>query len=597
MGTWRSNINFIKSTDPVDDKTINKPLQQLYDRSQYLKDRLDAAAVGEGLIISSQPLSSSVKVGDAVYYDDSKDIFDQALAELDLENDIPRTGKRSFVVGIVIRKLAEDMGDILIRGYYPNFQLTDSANNSLPPGNYYLSSTEPGKLTNTRPPVGVFVASVLNSGILVNPTPREVLEDHIHYRIDLETFPAAVPICEGGGRTSLIHANNDLLGWLPADDPIFQGLAPPGAFFGYNWTRDPKLAAIWPPEPLGSAYLELNGVGVPPEHVLIDSNGIWWLTDCDPYLPWDASLCASSSTTIPMHSSSAAVEHCGPGARRLTLWFTKLTSKTDQSVVTGLKPSDGSPILVNSCDKSDAEGFCTGKLELDLNIPWSKTQNTPGSVVVKDITGNGELSVGPVVEGIVGSGLISVSGTKVLNEGHQSGLVTIQGLDPTQIRRRIDVGLVALNGALENIYQGILPYVGLPADRQTSFIGKLQLPLLGFISPVLDLTFWFAVLSTGTPPTSVKLRHAIINEPSLILDGQLSSSATNITTLPTAWSNWLDLDLNEAGPLPVGGYFGKVALNLAVTSGQLLLFELQRDAPDGFPGELAVINMFGEVYE
>lgn len=597
MGIWRSNINFIKSTDPVDDKTINRPLQQLYDRSQYLKDRLDAAAVGEGLILTSQPLSSSVKIGDAVYYDETKNIFDQALAELDLENNIPRTGKRAFVIGIVVRKLAENMGDILIRGYYPNFQLTDSANNTLEPGNYYLSGSNAGKLTKIRPPVGVFVASILNSGILVNPTPREVLEDHIHYKIDLEVLPAAVPICEANGRTTLINANNNLLGWLPADDPIFQGLAPSGAFFGYNWTRDPKLAAVWPPEPLGSVYLELNGIGVPPEHVLIDNNGIWWMTNCDPYLPWDSNLCASSSTAIPMHSSSTAVETCGPGARRLTLWFTKLLSKTDQSVVTGLKPADGSPILVNSCDKADAAGFCTGKLELDLNIPWSKIQNTSGSVVVKDITGNGELSVGPVVEGIIGTGLISVTGTEVLSGGQHSGLITIQGLDPTQIKRRVEVGLVALNGALENIYQGILPYVGLPADRQTSFIGKLQLPLLGFISPELDLTFWFALLSNGTPPSSIKLRYVLIDEPSFTLDGNLLSSLANITALPTTWSDWIELNLNETGALNAGDYFGKLALNLNIASGQLLLFELQRDAPDSFSGELAVINMFGEIHE
>ena len=605
MATWRATINVPRTGESVDEQTIGRPLSQLAERTAYLKDRLDAASVGEGLTLFSQPIISTISVGDVVYYNATMERYEPALAEAAEDDDgILRTGARAYVTGIIIRKLSSSAADILIQGRYSGLALTDTSSVALPNGNYYLSGMDAGKLVSLRPGVGIFVCSVTDQGVVVNPVPREVLEDHIHYRFELVVDPAGTPVCHADNRVSIEYADSDREGWLPADDPSFQELAPIGAFFGYNLLAYPALHAAWPPQPLRGAYLELNGVGISQDHVVVDDNGIWWMTNCNTDVPWESDECLSSSISLEQESSSSGTigagrpGPCAPITRRMLLWFTHLVSKTDQVVVTGVKSAEDSPIVVSGCAAPDASGYYQSKVELDLNLLWTRTARQAGSEVVKGVTGHGDLLVGQVVEGIQGAGLVTVSGSQSTVGGSSAGLVTITGLDPTQISRKVDVALVALSGATEAIYSGILPYVGLPAGRVSSFIGKVRVPSIAMTTPRLALDLWFGMPTVGTPPANVSIEYAVVNDAESTTESSSSLySGGLMQSMPTTWSIANVLDLEDLGALAAGDYFSRRALVIGIGSNQLLLFRLSRTASDGYTGELAVINMVATVYD
>ena len=459
---WRKHITLIKNvTDSVDAIVTNKPLQELAERTEYLKERLDNDARGEGVVVYAAPIDSAVNVGDAVYWNFSKELYKQAIASaVDSDTGQLRTADSAYVRGIVIRKLSTSTADILVNGFFRNLTINDESNTPLTAGHYYLSSTHAGKLTKSRPAVGIYVCAVMGTDVFVSPTPREVLEEHIHYKFDLATNPAGDTACVGDTVT-ISNADNTKLGWLPANDSIFQSLAPRGAVFGYNWTKDATLASVWPPQPVGSAYVELNGVGVSPELMLVDENGIWWLSSCIDHTPWRTS-CGSSSA-LPYDSSSVA--NCPDIARTMTIWFTKMVAKTSQAAVTGIRPATDSPIVVTGCTDPDVSGYCASRVTLDLDLNWTNAENNEGDAVVKSVTGNSALQRGYVVEGIKGDGLIEVTGTRSLTSGYKAGRVTVTGVDPTAVTRKISPEVVALDGATESLYAYALPYIGLPKGR------------------------------------------------------------------------------------------------------------------------------------
>lgn len=611
MAIWRDNIRLIVDEEPVDDQIINRPLRQLVDRTQYLKDRQDAAATGEGLFLFSRVAHIDVSLGDAVYYNETTAQFERAIATVEdasSEDGSLRTADSAYVIGIVIRKPSSVTADILTYGYYP-ITLTNTDGADLAAGNHYLSATADGKLVSARPAVGVFVCTVTSNGIIVRPTPREVLEDHIHYRFELEVDPAGTAVCYGDDRVQIEFVDTDVEGWLPASHSLFNNTAPAFAKFGYNWWQNPALAAAFPPQPVGSAYIELAGVGVSADQVIVDDNGIWWMRDCSALVPWSDDGCASSSAAAEVESSSSAGPDAEPAPcssmpTRLVLWFTKMVAKTDLAVVTGLKGITDSLIQVVGCNNPDAGGYCRGKVELDLTMDWSRETGVAGSEVVKGVLGNNRLQVGRVVEGISTSGLISVSGSQTAAGGSAAGVVTLTGLDPTSITRQIDVMLVALNGATESIYESTVPYVGLPSGRATSFTGSVRIPILAMTSPRVRLDIWIGMMGAGTPPANVTIAYAIINAAETT--GMSSSSSLGVLagsefqTLPTAddFSTAVDLSLNDLEALTKGEYFNRRALdNLVIASEQILLFRLARSASDSYASELGIVKMVATVYD
>jgi hypothetical protein len=288
---------------------------------------------------------------------------------------------------------------------------------------------------------------------------------------------------------------------------------------------------------------------------------------------------------------------CEPTARRLILWFTRLNNKTDQAVVTGVKAAAGEPIVITGCAEPDAQGYCQGKVEFGLSMPWERTTGVTGGEVVKTITGDGALGVGYVVEGVRGTGLVSASGSQSLSGGYSAGLVTLSGLDPSQITRKVDVALVALDGAAESLYEDIVPYIGLVAGRDNSFVGKVRVPALSMTAPRLRLVLWFAMPTAGTPPSTITVSYARVSAADLVGDSSSSLQGGGFNVLPAEWSDETELNLDHLGNLGVGEYFARRAIDLGVLTDELFFFRVRRSSTGGYSGELGVINMYATIYD
>lgn len=527
---WENIINQVIPGESVSAAVTNRPTGQIARRTQYLYDRLQALAAGEALFVHDVTLEEDALVGDVVYFDEVTSSYCRALAALDYNSAAGywTIAESSYVVGMVYEKTSNTTGHLLTGGFLRDFSLAGTIGDDYTvAGPYFLSMTQAGKLTSMQPPVGVYVLYNRDgTSFHIGPTPRDVLEDHIHYCYDLFAQPAGdhncVDITDPDATQRVISPDPNLPGWLPADHAIFNGVAPEGAKFGYNIAQHDDLQKVWPPLPVGSVYIERNSCGVAVNTpscpvVIVNANGIWWMQDCWGAAPWppeypgcipgSSSSSSSSSETCPCES---ALEYLPGHAQNLDemhlrLWFVKMVAKTDQTVVTALDPSDeNEPILVLDCDGEPAS---TGKLFLSLD--WSKLAKAypvAGFGVVKDLVG-GVIQRGPAITGlkpgikaqITGIGTENVDWALDVATNIYRGELQI-GLESLTEESEGGTELVALDQVRKD-YDDTLKRLTLhfPAGFESSIRGRIALPRVNFTDAAtadeLLLYFWFWFVS------------------------------------------------------------------------------------------------------
>jgi hypothetical protein len=529
---WVALIKQIIAGEDVSAAVTNRPTGQIAQRTEYLYERLQELLSSEALFAHDVNLEEAALVGDVVYWDATSETYKRAIAALGYSEAAGywTISESSYAVGMVYEKTSNTTGHIVTAGFVSDFDLTDTiVGDSTAAGPYFLSMTNPGKVTTIQPPVGVFVLYNRDGeSFHFGPTPRDVLEDHIHYRYDLYAIPAGdhncVDIADPDGHNKVLNADSSLPGWLPADDPIFSGLAPAGAKFGYNISQHPELEHVWPPLPIDSVYIERNNRGVPvntPECplVLVDVHGIWWMQDCYGAAPWppelpgcisDSSSSSESSSSSPTCLCETAIEYMPGHAQNLDemhlrIWFVKMVAKTDQTVVTQLDPCDDSqPIVVADCEGAPAS---TGKL--CLSFDWDKlTKEYPisGYGAVKDLTG-AVIKRGPVITGIKpgvratidGIGTAGVDFEKDTETGIYRGEVQI-GLDASTDQSEGSIELVALNSVRKD-YDETQQRLTLhfPGGFESSIRGRINLSRINLSNELepdeLDLRLWFWFVS------------------------------------------------------------------------------------------------------
>lgn len=531
---WDLIVELINDGEAVRSRTPNRPLGQLARRTQHLFDRFNTAAVGEALFLYDVNIEDDALEGDIVYFDEGANEYKRALAAVEFNE----TGgfftiaESSFAVGMVFQKTDTDRGHILTMGALRDFDLANTIINGdkTEAGAYYLSTQVPGKITIQKPPVSVYI--MFNRGddtFHFNPTPRDLLESHIHYRFDLVAEPAGdatcVDISNSDVRHDIVNQDSSQPGWLPADDPIFNGAAPAGAKFGYNLSQHLELRRVFPPIPTESVYLEVNGDGIPLNDsinavAIVDQNGIWWLDDCPGRAPWPLGLdCVEGSSSSSSSSGSSAPCDClapfiqylpGHGdcnldEMDLRLWFTKMVFKTDASVVTSLEPCDeNQPIVVLNCDGEPGK---TGKLCLAFDFDKLQEVAGPGFQVVKGFSGS-TILVGPAVTSIV-PGLsaeitgVGVEGADWAKQGEAYvGDLTIGLEDQTQASREGGIELVALNSVRKEFDDtNQFFFLSMPGGRPSDVRGRVNLPRFNLPSPLkMQLFFWFVSRQGGALP-------------------------------------------------------------------------------------------------
>lgn len=483
---WKQIVNLLLDGEPVDAPTTNRPLQHLAQRTQALYERLTAMLAGEALVERDAPLAEDTFVGAGVYKANDG-TWKNALAAVaeDATLGYYTLPESAQVAGIVLEKHTSTLGSVVLFGHVTDMDWSAAVEGGYESGQYYLSSQTAGKLTRQQPAVSIPLA-IIRPGVAqayVNTALRDVLEDHVHVRVALEDAPAGTPRCnEFGDQHEILCPDEDAMGWLPADHASFDGNAPSGAAFGYNLAAHPELYRIWPAAPLDSVYIEVDGVGVPTGYsdtatdvqIIVNRYGIWWMNGCYGQAPWKDPwyVCSHDEDCIDLESESgyyeAPVDVSCPieYRRRINLFFTRMTFKTDATVVTSLEAAAGSPLsVVRAIDGLPAK---TGDLVIGLSLNFSIQDGIAGHLAIKTASGN-SLGRGPVVESIraADSSIEVVSSVGAGAAGQKYANIVLRAVSATNLERELEVQVVALQKATEETFQDVL-FFGLPNERSST---------------------------------------------------------------------------------------------------------------------------------
>jgi len=212
MSIWTA-VSGLSNGEALEDSVLNRPLFELRERTDYLYALLASFAGTnpfEAIRLSSLELEttgdSAPLLKDIVYLNPTTHKLEKAIATLDVFNNIfTASNIQALAIGVLV-DVVGTLGTVAIFGrtYLTSntgtWDVVDmvQSDESFRPGQYYLSSTEAGKITATpKGPaiyLGQFLAQVSDPTVLdyavLMPQYKDVAESHIHRSIVLETQPA-----------------------------------------------------------------------------------------------------------------------------------------------------------------------------------------------------------------------------------------------------------------------------------------------------------------------------------------------------------------------------------------------------------------------
>jgi hypothetical protein len=585
LAGYRALVPLLADGDSVDADVTNRVLGDLHTNTTYLKELVEAALLGSTQFAFGQSVEESALVGQPVYYRAATQQFERALAvaAVDGETGLLTTSESSQVWGILFRKHSSTSADILLSGFAA-LDLANSVDGTVEAGVYYLGAIEAGKLQRTVPPVGIPVLRATGDGtIYVFPSFTDSFLQHKHYKFDLIAYPAGDHSDPLAGPHVITNPDDEVEGWLPAAEEMFEGKAPEGAKFGYNIAASP-LATVWPPVPIGSAYIEWNK-GLDPDVggtgtqqgttaplVVIDNNGIWWMSDAYMDAPWPFDLDTASPPADP-----ALGEDPREMAMSLTLWFTRMQFSTDSTVVTSLQA--GSSKVSITCLHGSGNGS-TGDLVVDLNLEAlvDPDDDEDGDLVFKRYDEDTQTFFrGPVVSSLRAGTNVTLSSDNEDDPDYR-GTVTVNAslLSPGY---EFAIEEVRLSGVEEENYGSTLG-LGFPAGRDSELRAKFRVPgsLPGYSGATVKLRFQFLARASGDLPDFTVAR-TIIPQPTTA--APLPSAATSVA-----------LDMSDGAGIAIDEYIEIETAAFAVTAGDQVLFSISRlGSEDGFAGSVHIIDL------
>jgi len=597
-------IKFVKEGEAVAPGTPNRPLQQLDQNVKYLYDLIEAAELGSTVYAREQTVVSTLQEGQPVYFNSANQRFEPAYAamETDSSTGYLTVPEQAQVWGIVATKHHATLADILLFGY-AEVDITAAVNaselnpdGSVPAGLYYLSGASAGYLTRQQPPVSVPVLKANSSGrVYVNPSFVDFLENHRHYVFELEMEPAGdVTPPSVGGTHTITNPDSSLPGWLPATDAIFDGNAPSGAKFGYNLSQNTDLNNVFPPIPLQSVAITMqrpsiwdttnerrhHGEELVSDLVVVDRNGIWWMSDCYDEVPWPTDLDNTSSV-------SASYGACDPAGKEyvLKLYYTRVNFATDNSTVSSLISKDDR--LIVTC-RGTVDPASTGDLDIDLDLSLMiGDQDVSGYLAFKDFNAaTGVFSLGPVAEGVYAtSSNVQLTSPSQTTDG--SGNTVYHGPIGlgvlTQTSQELSSQLVRLDGVTEEDYPVL--YLGMPNDDPTSYVVKFEVPADAPSSSTFTFRARIIGRVAGTlPPMTVEYYKSA--RPSGVTPVDVTQSYVAVSGFdPTAATL---TNINQAVEIEANSF--------SVNPGDIVYVRVERDptdVSDVYAGEIGVMQQTG----
>jgi len=194
--------------DYMDEKSINRPINQLRERTDFLKSQLEqviGAAPFESVRLQNVTLAldDTPVVGDFVYLEPENNTYAKALTDtlIDALNPFTHATNTAFAMGMVT-KIVGAGATVIMFGRLDLGSTTLStlleSGETFRDGPYYLSASEPGKMTAepAGPAIflGYFVASVTDPTFgdtaLLSPQYKDLWQAHTHYNFALGAQPA-----------------------------------------------------------------------------------------------------------------------------------------------------------------------------------------------------------------------------------------------------------------------------------------------------------------------------------------------------------------------------------------------------------------------
>jgi hypothetical protein len=592
-------LQLIREGEPATPGVTNRPHRRQAANIEYIWDVLQAAALGSTLYARRVTIDSTLQKGMPVYFNSVTQQFEKALAAFDSTptNGLLLPSASSDVWGIVARKINSTLADILLAGY-DDIDISAAVTGDVTAGLYYLSGQTEGMLLKSRQPNTVPVLrSDGNGKVFVMPQLNTFLDRHVHYKFPLVCRPAGDHTEPSFGDHHVItNADDEEPGWLPADDPSFDGNAPEGAIFGYNLNAHQSLKDAWPPLPLASASLvlqrpddpALGGMVVPlgpTGACILDRFGIWWTRDCYGDVPWPTDY-----NSADPEEHEYVVSECPRFVEmELTLWFTKQEFATDVSVVRSLRSA--SDRLVVTC--IDGTPASAGDLLITLNLDLVVNDDARGYLALKSFDQEtATFERGPVVEGIYATGAnITLSGdeTSLVDPEDEAGPLMYHGKVHIEVNpattRELDVQLIRLDSAEEEHYQDLM-YLGLSDDQLQQYRARIDIPAdLGLTDPQLKLRLRVLGRAAGALP-QLEVTGRRVPRPDGVTPEALPLSAAEFAiTIDTTATL---ANANE--------YVEFESEDFEVAAGDSVFFTVKRDATgagDGYAAQVGILQQKG----
>jgi hypothetical protein len=260
MSEWTTPAPLVVDGDSVNAQSVNKSTTVLSERTATLKALIDSISAGQQLVRRNVPVPTDVLSGHVVYFDDDDILHKKALArwaDLSSSNVANTPADSSVYAGVVLSKPTATLADVLISGYGVLDGTSETRLfNSVAPaaGQYFLSNSVEGTVTDTKPAMSVRVLEYQAGGVIQVYPPSHEPITHTHLDYTLVTGD-----------------------WLTAGSFVD---APVGATYGYDFTTANSISinlaeAILPGVGNG-IFVGTDGLHQLSSLIYKDDTGIWW---------------------------------------------------------------------------------------------------------------------------------------------------------------------------------------------------------------------------------------------------------------------------------------------------------------------------------
>lgn len=545
---------------------------------QRISDQLDATRIGQSLYLYDAPIDSLSKVSQPVYWNAANGRFEQSKIELQTINDRVFATDSSEAWALVIKRCSADRADLLISGV-ATLDLTESAGSPAPTGKFYL--TDQKGILSATPLNSVLVPVLVATGqgdIIFRPWFADTFPRYVPKLLELSPAAAGNAIVQSG-KAVINNPNPSAQGWLPANHSAFGGNQPSGAKFGYNIAADADLDSAWPPLDPASCriYYEAGGtesvgaqvlLGNDNNRLLINDDGIWWMTDCDDQAPWDIPKDGGTTGTCPK-----------PYARKMTLEADFGIHGEEQA---GAVSSLGSQVpWLKSYKKGTTTPATAGPLELGIDVTelFDNDESILG-LALKGIE-DGKFLRGPVVAGLKAENAsINISGG-LLFQGYRYGRVSLS------VSASKDLDLLPMETKLDQAtteHYGETIALGLPPGINSNFVSTFHIPGAVPAASQVRFQFWILAQTLINLPTGMTTQFRRFQAPP---DGETQMDIPSFGSVAFNYTPGM-----QVSP---GKYVRALTDSIEVSGGDTLYLQVGRaGATDGVSADVHILKHYGQ---